>query len=143
MADIKPELSRRNRYWIDKNRYYELKYFCLQYPMWKRAWLDLDALKTSSCGLVRTSDGMLRDPVALCASERELYSSRMHLVERAAMDSDPYLSSYIVKAVTEGYSYAYLESTLEIPCSRDTYYDRYRKFFWLLDRYKNEGGTHL
>ena len=143
VVKLKPELSKKNKYWIDKNRYYELKYFCLQYPLWKRAHLDLDGLKTSSCELVRTSDGMLRDSVAICASERELYSSRMAVVEKAARDADPYLANYILKAVTEGYSYTYLESMLEIPCSRDTYYDRYRKFFWLLDRYKDEGGSYL
>lgn len=26
-----------------------------------------------------------------------------------------------------------LITLLDIPCSRDMYYDRYRKFFWLLD----------
>lgn len=143
MAKLKPELSKKNKYWIDRNRYYELKYFCLQYPLWKRVHEDLIAAPISSYHLTRTSEGTLRDPIALCAAERELYSSRMVVIEKAARDSDPYLASYIFKAVTEGYSFTYLESVLEIPCSRDTYYDRYRKFFWLLDRYKNEGGLHL
>ena len=26
----------------------------------------------------------------------------------------------------------YLKSKLDIPCGRDMYYDRYRRFFWLL-----------
>ena len=136
MAKIKPELSKKNKYWIDKNRYYELKYFCLQYPLWKRVCEDLDPVKVSSYELVRISDGTLRDPVALCAAEREIYTNRMCQVEKAARDADPYLSSYILKAVTEGHAYDYLYSRLEIPCSRDTYYDRYRKFFWLLDQIK-------
>lgn len=142
MANLKPELSKKNKYWIDRNRYYELKYFCLQYPLWKRAHMDLDASKVSSWSLVPSHDGTLRDPVALVVSERELYSSRMAMVEKAARDSDPFLSSYILKAVTEGHSFTYLESSLEIPCSRDTYYDRYRKFFWLLDQYK-DGGLYV
>lgn len=131
---LKPELSKKNKYWIDKNRYYELKYFCLQYPLWKRAYEELDPIKVSSFDLVRTSEGELRDPVALCAAEREIYLNRICQVEKAARDADPYLSSYILKAVTEGHAYSYLYSRLEIPCSRDTYYDRYRKFFWLLDQ---------
>lgn len=143
MVKLKPELSKKNKYWVDKNRYYELKYFCLQYPLWKRAYEDLDGIRTSSVELVRTSDGMLRDYVALCAEERNLYLDRMCVIEKAARDADPYLANYILKAVTEGHSYAYLETVLEIPCSRDTYYDRYRKFFWILDRAKNEGGLHL
>lgn len=131
---LKPELSKKNKYWVDKNRYYELKYFCLQYPLWKRAYEELDPVRISSCELVRTSEGTLRDPVALCAAEREVYLNRMCQIEKAARNADPYLSSYILKAVTEGHTYDYLYSRLEIPCSRGTYYDRYRKFFWLLDQ---------
>lgn len=134
MVKLKPELSKKNKYWIDKKRYYELKYYCLQYPLWKRCYEDLDGIRSSSFEMVRTSEGMLRDYVALCAEERSLYFDRMCIVEKAARDADPYLASYILKAVTEGHSYTYLETVLEIPCSRDTYYDRYRKFFWLLDQ---------
>lgn len=35
---IHPELSKKNTYWIEKHRYYELKHFCLQYPIWKEAY---------------------------------------------------------------------------------------------------------
>ena len=143
MAKLKPELSKKNKYWIDRNRYYELKYFCLQYPLWKKASEELINVRTSSIDLVRTSDGLVRDYIALCAEERSLYLDRMGVIEKAARDADSYLASYILKAVTEGHSFTYLESMLEIPCSRDTYYDRYRKFFWLLDQYKNGGGSYL
>lgn len=97
MQNLRSELSKKNKYWIDKNRYYELKYFCLQYPLWKRAY-------------------------------------EMKEIEEAALKADPYLASYILKAVTEGLSFNYLKSRLEIPCGRDMYYDRYRRFFWLLNR---------
>ena len=40
-TSIRPEVSRKNRYWISKPRYYELKHFCLQYPGWKKAYADL------------------------------------------------------------------------------------------------------
>lgn len=142
MVKLKPELSKTNKYWIERNRYYELKYFCLQYPLWRRAYEELIAAPISSYALVRTSEGTLRDPIAITASERELYSQRMAVIEKAARDVDPFLSSYILKAVTEGHAYSYLQTRLEIPCSRDTYYDRYRKFFWLLDQYK-DGGMQL
>lgn len=33
---IRPELSKSSKYWIDRHRYYELKHFCLQYPIWKK-----------------------------------------------------------------------------------------------------------
>ena len=39
---IRPELSEKNQYWIEKHRYYELKHFCLQYPIWRRYYAMLD-----------------------------------------------------------------------------------------------------
>ena len=35
-----------NPYWIERHRYYELKHFCLQYPIWKKhmqPWMGLAA----------------------------------------------------------------------------------------------------
>lgn len=133
-ANVRPELSKKNKYWIDKNRFYELKYFCLQYPLWKKAYELLDGVSVCSYDLTRVSGSSLpNDITANCVEERSIYFERMQTVERAAIDADPYLASYILKAVTEGLSYTYLKSRLEIPCSRDTYYDRYRRFYWLLD----------
>ena len=141
MVKLKPELSKKNKYWIDKNRYYELKYFCLQYPLWKKAYELLDGLRICSYDLMVFSQSNLPgDPTGRCVDERSLYFERMQLVEKAARDTDPYLASYILKAVTENRSYTYLESILGIPCSRDTYYDRYRRFFWLLDQAKTMKG---
>lgn len=133
-SNLRPELSKKNRYWIPKDRFYELKYFCLQYPLWKHAYEALDGMRVSSFDLtyVKASNGA--DILGGIMDERALYLGRMELVEKAAREADPYLASYILKAVTEGYSFTYLKSRLEIPCSRDMYYDRYRRFFWLLDQ---------
>ena len=133
-SNLRPELSKKNRYWIPKDRFYELKYFCLQYPLWKHAYEALDGMRVSSFDLtyVKASNGA--DIFGGIMDERALYLGRMELVEKAAREADPYLASYILKAVTEGYSFTYLKSRLEIPCSRDMYYDRFRRFFWLLDQ---------
>lgn len=39
---IRPELAENNKYWISKHRYYELKHYCLQYPLWKSAYAAFD-----------------------------------------------------------------------------------------------------
>lgn len=41
---MKSELSKRNPYWIEKHRYYELRHFCLQYPIWKSSYNSLYGL---------------------------------------------------------------------------------------------------
>ena len=132
---IRPEISRKNKYYIDKHRHYELKHFCLQYPAWKKAYADLLDMSIS----LSKTDGMrngsiIGKPTERYAIDRSYYAERIKMVERVAMDADEYLWKYILKAVTEGLSYTYLQTQLGIPCCRDTYYDRYRRFFWLLNK---------
>lgn len=130
---IRPELSRDNKYWISKHRYYELKHFCLQYPLWKTAYNAFDdtGIPLSMIEKVPTSN-MPGDPTGKRAVMKAYYKEKIDLIERVALDADQYLYDYILKAVTEGLSYTYLRTKLDIPCGRDMYYDRYRKFFWLL-----------
>lgn len=130
---IRPELSLKNKYYIDKHRHYELKHFCLQYPEWKRAYYEFDDEGTPLSMIERLPTSNLPgDPTAKRAMMKIHYAEKMRLVEKAAIEADRYLSDYILKAVTENLSYTYLKSKLEIPCGKDMYYDRYRRFFWIL-----------
>lgn len=135
---IRPNISEKNKYWIDKHRHYELKHFCLQYPIWKRAYAAFDdsSIALSMIESIPTSN-IPGDPTANRAILKNYYLERITLIEKIAMEADRYLYKYILKAVTEELSYTYLKSRLEIPCSRDMYYDRYRKFFWLLSEARN------
>lgn len=130
---IRPEISKTHKYWIDKHRYYELKHYCLQYPLWKNAYYSFDDLSIplSMIEGVRTSN-LPGDPTAKRAMMKSYYSEKITFLESIALQTDEYLHKYILKAVTEGLSYTYLKTKLDIPCGRDMYYDRYRKFFWLL-----------
>lgn len=135
---IRPEISEKNKYWIDKHRHYELKHFCLQYPEWKKIYADLDDpdIPLSTIDWVRTST-MPGDPTAKRALKKTYYLERIKLIEQIARETDIYLYEYILKGVTEGRSYTYLKTKLGIPCGRDMYYDRYRRFFWLLSNARN------
>lgn len=130
---IRPEISTKNKYWIDKHRHYELKHFCLQYPDWKKRYSEMDDLcLTATIWDRMPSSNNPGDLTAKYAIRKATYGEKIDMVERAAKEADEDLYIYILKAVTEGLSYTYLKSRLDIPCSKDTYYDRYRKFFWLL-----------
>lgn len=130
---LRPELSHKNKYWIDKHRHYELKHFCLQYPAWKRAYVELTDPNYPVAMVDRMpSSNLPSDPTAKRAILKTRYAEKMHIIERAARETDRYLHEYILRGVTEGLSYTYLKTRLDIPCSKDTYYDRYRRFFWLL-----------
>ncbi|MDR1753436.1 MAG: hypothetical protein LBR74_00825 [Eubacterium sp.] len=135
---MRPELSEKNEYWIERHRYYELKHFCLQYPIWKKAYIALDGFGNRPNELLaftKTVSGS--DPTAKCAEARLFYSERMEMLKRVATETDSSLSSYVLKAITEGLSYDYLKARLEIPCCKDVYYKLYRRFFWLLNKVRN------
>lgn len=130
---IRPEISEKNKYYIDKHRYYELKHFCLQYNEWKKAYASCNESIIFASTLERQSSSNIpSDLTAKYAMKKVQYGERIKLIEQAAKEADDFLCTYILRAVTEGLSYTYLKSKLDIPCGRDMYYDRYRKFFWLL-----------
>jgi hypothetical protein len=133
---IRAELSENNKYWISKHRYYELKHFCLQYPTWKKAYAALDDLTICSPILEErlSPNNVFSDPTAKWGIARAYYSEKIDMIERVALETDEALCYYILKAVTEELSYNYLKTRLDMPCGKDMYYDRYRKFFWLLSK---------
>ena len=130
---IRPEISMKNKYYIDKHRYYELKHFCLQYNEWKKEYAKCEESVIFTSQLDRLpSNNVPSDLTAKYAMQKAFYQQRIQMIEIAARDADDFLYPYILKAVTEGLSYTYLKAKLDIPCGKDMYYDRYRRFFWLL-----------
>ena len=121
---IRAKISPKNKYWIDKHRHYELKHFCMQYPGWKKEYSEF-------CASASNTPEDLSEKREM---KKRFYSDRIGLIEKTAYDADPCLCNYILKGVTEGKSYTYLKTVLGIPCGKDMYYDRYRKFFWLLSK---------
>ena len=97
-TEIRPELSEKNPYWIGKHRYYELKHFCLQYPIWKKAYNALLGLSSRPNDLdIFVKSGQVRsDPTARCAESRVSFAKRMELVEQAAIGTDGDLYPYII-----------------------------------------------
>lgn len=64
---------------------------------------------------------------------RAFYSSRVDLLEHCLGELEPAIAPYILRGVTEGHSYEALRIK-GCPCCKDTYYNNYRKFFWILSR---------
>lgn len=131
---IRPELSERNKYWIERHRYYELKHFCLQYPIWKKAKAGLDSFSKSPINTVTAHTNKFSSPVEKCAEARLFYINRIEMLEKVANETDAVIGNYILKSVTEGISYEHLKVQMNIPCCKDNYYELYRRFFWLLDK---------
>ena len=135
---IRATISEKSKYYIDKHRYYELKHFCLQYNEWKKAYASCCEAVIFASKIDSMPVGNLPgDITAKYAMKRAQYAERIKIIEQAAKDADEFLYPYILKAVTEGLSFTHLKARLEIPCGRDMYYDRYRKFFWLLSELRD------
>ena len=129
---VRPELSQKNKYWIDRDRYYELKHFCLQYLLWKKQRAALNVLTSHS--VIDVGDKSEIRPTEDLVEKFEFYDHRIKMLDQIAKKTDADLGDIILKAVTEGFSYDHMALKYDLQCSKDCYYDLYRKFFWLLDK---------
>lgn len=132
---IRAEISEKNPYWIEKHRYYELKHFCLQYYTWKRAYASLSgSLSTCSVVDISRANTDVPNPTANRAMAKIFYSNRINMLEQVAKSTDEILGEYVMTGIVNGWSYDILKARLDVPCCKDTYYELYRRFFWLLDK---------
>lgn len=132
---IRPEISKQKPYYISKHRFYELKHFCLQYKEWKKELNDISFHSSNSFdGRVHTSNNSIKDPVFDEVVRRELLLDRIHMVQKAAKSCSKDLGIYVLKGVTEEISYERLVLQNGIPCCKETYYEAFRRFFFILSK---------
>lgn len=129
---IRSELSKKNKYWISKHRYYELKHFCLQYPEWRIALTSINYFGSLSNDEIKSTK--ISKPTEQKYETIEYYKTRMDMITRAIRETDEELYDYIFLGVTQARSYEWLQVNKQIPCSKNYYYERYRKFFYILDK---------
>lgn len=131
---------RLSKYNISKERYRELKYFCLQYPDWKK---ELTVADTVKAAVAKDDGGNHGSAVSDCTSE--LAAKRIELqrkcsvVEAAAVQADDFINQYIIEAVTGDLSYTYLRTVRGIPCGKNQFYEARRKFFYNLSKMRDAG----
>jgi hypothetical protein len=130
---IRPEVSEKNPYWIERHRYYELKHFCMQYPIWKKEYASLLG-NFSSASIIPVANKCRgnANPTAQITERMIYYSERIKMLERTARLTDPEIGMYILLGVSEGFSYECLRARTGLCCSKDNYYNLYRRFFKLL-----------
>lgn len=136
MAYLKAELSYKNKYRLSKHRMYELQHFCLQYPDWVEEYKILELRLTPTLGHEHTMGDKMERPVEELLIRKEQLNCVIQLVESCAKMTDECIGKWILKAVTEGLSFPQMKMRYGVPCEKDMWYDRYRKFFWLLSARK-------
>ncbi len=132
----------KDKYNISNYRFRELYYFCLQYSEWKAALKELrNPLKGTQISAVPAS-GDPGNPTMKNALKCAELTYKCELIETAAKMADPELYEYIIYAVTnEDISFNILKIQKDIPCERDRYYDRRRKFYFVLDKLLRKKGA--
>ena len=112
---------------ISRDKYNELKYFCLQY--WQKKQ-EIDR----NYGIDGFSqDGMPRGTSSSNPTEKKALRIAQlkrdtDLIEQTAMEADTEIYPWILKNVTSGVPYEYMD----VPISRTKFYDSRRYFFYLL-----------
>lgn len=133
---IRPEVSKANPCYISKHRYYELRHFCCQYPEWKRKLASLSYFPQ-----VSTSPGSSakewQDRTGDTAYEKSVLSKHIQLVGNAAKETDKDLWPHILRGATTPGSYDTLNAKEPIPFSREKYYELFRRFFYILDKWRD------
>lgn len=130
-TNIRPEISKKRKYYVSKERYYELKHFCLQYQEWVDELEELGYLPAPSNNEVKSTD--VSKPVEDLALRRSKLMNRIETLMKAVEELNDPIGCFIFDSVTTGRAFPYYESR-ELVFGRDYWYDRYRKFFYILDK---------
>jgi len=115
-------------YDISDNRYRELKYFCRQYKEKQKRLCSITEISSPQLGMRRGAS--FSDRTANIAIKRARLTDELKIIEQAAVETDGQLYGYILKSVTDGTPYEYLD----IPTSRSGFYALRRRFFYILDQ---------
>lgn len=135
MPNVRP--LNKEKYNISEHRYQELRHFCMQYGEWKEELESLtDTVKAISYSKEIRGSSIKSATEELAIKRMEL-RQKCELIEQTAMEVDSELYTYILEGVTEEYaSFKYLKYRKNMPCGRNTYYDRRTKFFCILSKRK-------
>jgi hypothetical protein len=109
-------------------------HYALNYQDWL---MEYNALADPSTGLRYDKDHVQSsnqvDTTEANGIRRAELREHMKIVEQAAIEADPDLYRFILLGVTmEEATYDILRRKYDMPASRGTFYDRRRKFYWVL-----------
>lgn len=134
---IRPSVSEKNEWYIEKHRYYELKHFCLQYPTWEKRYNMADGICGTSAEKLWVQNNRINNPTEKAAEIKAYYSTRIDMLWQAAKETDPVIGKYILKGIFENKSYDSVQAKYGVPCCKDVYYKAYRKFFYILSKLRD------
>lgn len=129
MDKIKKRDMKLSDYNISRVKYNELKYFCMQYNEKKRELQSRYGLRAV------VSDGQPKgnlpgNPTENIAVKNAMIQADVDLIEQTAKEADSDMYQWLMKNVTEGIPYEWLD----VPMARKQFYESRRYFFYLLSK---------
>ena len=110
--------------YISKHRYYELKHFCYQYHEWEKAKSNLKISPGWNFG------ENFQDPTGETAVRLAELNTKIEMVDKCLKDVAPEIYIWLKACVVDGKSY----NKLDVPCSKEYFYTRYKAFFSRLNQ---------
>ena len=122
------------KYWLPKQCFLTVYHHCLQYPEWK---VEIGILRASLGAGGVNYDGMphgtgISDPTSSAAMRLADLDMKMQQVKDTVYEVAPEIYQWLLKGVTEDRPFWYLHDMMRMPCEKDMYYDRRRKFYYLM-----------
>ena len=127
MDTVRKRDMKLSDYNISRAKYNELKYFCMQYEEKKREIHSGYGLRAVA------NDGLPKgnlpgNPTEQAAIRNAMLQHDVELIEQTAMAADADIYQWLLKNVTEGIGYDYLD----VPICRSDFYGVRKYFFFLL-----------
>lgn len=132
-------MARKNsysgKYKLSKFEYGYAKWFSLKYPEWLEEYNNLkDSVKGISYDGMPSGKGQVNNATLNLATKRAELRDKMLKVERAAYDAGGEIAEYIFKSVIyEDRTFEDMKA-LGLPCERTMFYERRRKYYYLLSK---------
>lgn len=111
------------------------KWFSLKYPEWLEEYNSLkDSVKAIAYDQEGHGSGKINDSTGDLAARRAEIRRKMLLVEHAAYDAGGEIGEYILKSVIYEHTTFEDMKAIGMPCERTMFYERRRKYYYLLSR---------
>ena len=130
------KMDYKGKYKLSRAEFNRAKWFALSFNDWMD---EYNALKDSVSAINYENGDMphavnkTSNPTENLATRRAELKQKMDIVVECCNEADAALSEYILKAVTnENVTYQNLKVLLDIPCGATLFYEKRRKFYWLL-----------
>lgn len=133
MSHIRPTVK-KSQWNLSKHEFYSAYHYALMYEDWKNTMVDIASIDTPDPEQADMPRGNgTSDTTFVKAVKISSIRDQMRIIEDTVLEADEHLAPWLLKGVTnEYYTYHQLATVDRMPCGRNYYYDKRRKFYYLL-----------